>query len=164
VPLAYRRDESGLVLAEEAMDEARLSRALKEIDDRLVLQKERSSAPGGWTYRVLRIWSAEHPPAPVVIWEDDYGNPLPLTSGILDAVHKHLIGFRGNRFYVDEAEHNRRHVEQMEQRLADELEAIREEHLPRLSDRLSVSMSGRLRRRRKDDSPDGPTARTRLDQ
>lgn len=160
--LAYRRDESGLVLAEEAMDEVRLSRALKEIDDRYVLQKERSNAPGGWTYRVLRIWSAEHPPVPVLIWEDEHGNPLPLTSGILDLVQKHHLGLRGNAAYVSEDEHNRRHVERMERRLADEIEAIREEHMGRLTGRHFVAMSGRMRRRRRDNTPDAPKANERL--
>lgn len=162
--LAYRRDESGLVVAERDLsgDEARLSRALKQIDDRLVLQKERHDGPPGWKWRVLRVWSDSHPPTPIVTWTDEFGHPLPLTEGLLDKVRVHMLGFAANRYYVDADEHNRRHVERVEKRLADEHAAIVEEHLPRLSGRTSVSMSGRLRRRRHDPTPDAPLAHERL--
>lgn len=162
--LAYRRDESGLVLAEEAVDEARLSRALKLIDDRLVLQKERFDCPGGWRYRVLRVWSDEHPATHLFWWADEYGTPLPLTSGILDKVHVHLLGFRGNEHYLDEDAHNTRHLEQLDRMRQEAHDATVEEHAARLAGRVSVSMSraadGR-RRLQRDDTPDAPTSRRR---
>ncbi len=156
--LAFRHDQSGLVLAEETADEVRLGRALKEIDQRLVLQKERAAVEGGWHYRVLRLVSDDQPPTLIVGWTDDYGNPLPLTWGLIDRVHKHLLGFRGNDYYVDPDEHNRRRQERLERDLAADLEAIADEHRPRLSGRLSVSMSGRLHRKQRDPTPDAPRA------
>lgn len=160
--LAYRRDDkSGLVLAEEHRDEARLSHALKQIDDRLVLQREKADVEGGWKYRVLRVWSEEHPPTPVLTWTDEYGRPLPLTDGLLDKVKIHMLGFRGNDYYVDADEHNRRHQERIDRQLAADLEAVADEHRGRLSGRLSVSMSGRRRRKRTDRSPDMPLAHER---
>lgn len=160
--LAYRQNESGFVVAEEALDEARLSRALKEIDDRLVLQKERFDGPGGWRYRVLRVWSDEHPAAHLFWWADEYGNPLELTSGILDRTHVHLLGFRGNDYYVDVDTHNEQHLERIEQRRHDLHEAVVEEHAGRLAGRLSVSISTAAdgkRRRQRDETPDAPISR-----
>lgn len=155
---AFRSDDSGLVLAEEHRDEAAVSRALKEIDPRLVLQKERANAEGGWKYKVYRIWSEDQPPTPVLTWTDAYGYPLPLTWGLIDKVKVHYVGFRGNEYYVSEDEHNSRYRAALDKQLKDDLAAITEEHKPRLSGRTTVSMSGKLKRRQRDDSPDAPLA------
>lgn len=155
---AFRSDDSGLILAEQHEDESRVSRALKEIDPRLVLQKEMANAEGGWKYKVLRVWSEDQPPTPVLTWTDAYGYPLPLTWGLIDKVKVHYLGFRGNEYYVSEDEHNKRYQERMDKQLKNDMAAIAEEHKPRLSGRHSVSMSGRMKRRQKDDSPDAPLA------
>lgn len=160
--LAYRNDESGLVVAEHTVDEARLGRALKEIDDRLVLQKERANVEGGWKYRVLRVWSEDHPPTPIITWTDEYGHALPLTWGLIDKVKIHMLGFRGNDFYVDPDDHNRRHQEKLDRQIAADHAAIAAEHRPRLSGRTSVSMSGKIHRRQTDNSPSAPRAHERL--
>ena len=104
--LALRQDGSGLFVAEETRDEQAITAALKAIDPRLALQKERASAEGGWKYKVLRVWSEDQPPTPILTWTDKYGNPLPLTFGLIDKVKIHMLGFRGNDYYVSADEHN----------------------------------------------------------
>jgi len=81
------RTRSGLVLAEEAGDETRLIRALKALDRDLILVKERDEKYEMWVWKVL-VWAGDDRPAvPVLDWrEGGTGRPLPLTSGIVDAV------------------------------------------------------------------------------
>lgn len=160
--LALRQDGSGLFVAEETRDEQAITAALKAIDPRLALQKERASAEGGWKYKVLRVWSEDHPPTPILTWTDAYGKPLPLTDGLIDKVHVHMLGFRGNDYYVSADEHNAKLQAQRDKQKADDLAAIREEHLPRLSGRLSVSMSGKRKRTHHSASPEAPNAHERI--
>lgn len=161
--LAYRQDDSGLVLAESiCRDESQVVAALKEIDPRLALQKERANAEGGWKYRVLRVWSEDQPPTPILTWTDSYGNPLPLTFGLIDKVKIHMLGFRGNDYYVSADEHNAKVQAERDKQRADDLAAIRDEHLPRLSGRLSVSMSGKRQRTHNSASPEAPNAHERI--
>lgn len=160
--LAYRQDESGLFVAETTRDEQAIIAALKQIDPRLALQKERASAEGGWKFKVLRIWSEDHPPTPILTWTDAYGNPLPLTDGLIDKVKIHMLGFRGNDYYVSADEHNAKLKAERDKQRADDLAAIRDEHLPRLSGRLSVSMSGQRKRTHGSASPEAPNAHERI--
>lgn len=155
--LAFRHDDSGLFVAEQTRDEEAVVRALKEIDSRLALQKERSSCPGGWEYRVLRIWSEDQPPTPILTWKQ------PLTNGLIDKVHIHMLGFRGNAHYVSADEHNAKLQAARNKQQADDLAAIRAEHLPRLKGTLSVSMSGKVKNRRgRSASPEMPNAHERI--
>lgn len=154
--LAFRHDDSGLLVAEQTRDEEAVVRALKQIDPRLALQKERANVEGGWKYRVLRIWSEDQPPTPVLTW------PQPLTDGLIDKVHIHMLGFRGNEHYVSADEHNEKLIAQREKQQADDLAAIRAEHLPRLSGRTSVSMSGKRKRTHHSASPEAPNAHERI--
>lgn len=160
--LSFRHDDSGLFVAEQTRDEQAIVKALKEIDPRLALQKERASAEGGWKYKVLRVWSEDQPPTPILTWTDPFGNPLPLTDGIINKVHVHMLGFRGNDYYVSADEHNAKLQAQRDKQARDDLEAIRDEHLPRLSGRLSVSMSGKRKRTRNSASPEAPNAHERI--
>ena len=160
--LAYRQDGSGLLVAEETRDEQSITAALKQIDPRLALQKEPANAEGGWKYKVLRVWSEDHPPTPILTWTDEYGNPLPLTDGLIDKVHIHMLGFRGNDYYVSADEHNARVQAQREKQQKDDLAAIRDEHKGRLSGRLAVSMSGRRQRTHNSSSPEAPNAHERI--
>jgi hypothetical protein len=86
--LVMRETGSGLVLAEQAADEAGLSRALKQLDDRLVLQRHAGDVAGGWVYKVFTIVSDDEPAECVCTGADEYGNPLPLSSGLLDLVQR----------------------------------------------------------------------------
>lgn len=160
--LAYRQDESGLLVAQETRDEQTITRALKQIDPRLALQKEPANAVGGWKYKVLRVWSEDQPPTPILTWTDEYGNPLPLTDGLIDKVHIHMLGFRGNDYYVSADEHNARLSAEREKQQAADMAAIRDEHKGRLSGRTLVSMSGRRQRTHNSSSPEAPNAHERI--
>lgn len=153
--LTHRSTSSGLVLAEEAMDEAALSRALKQIRPDVTLQKRPVDEAKGGTlvYKVVHVESG----LVMFTWTDAHGRPLPLSSGLLDEFQRHQLGAR-NSGLVSDDEHNRRLVEQRERMLAEELAAVREEHMGRLTDRVSVSMAGRHRPRKLGNSPDGPRA------
>jgi hypothetical protein len=85
--LVTSRTRSGLVVAEEAGDEARLSRALKDIDRDLILVRDRDEKYRMWVWKVL-VWAGDDRPAMHVLdWrEGGTGRPFPLTSGIVDAV------------------------------------------------------------------------------
>lgn len=156
------RSDGGIFVAEETRDEQAITAALKQIDPRLALQKEPANAVGGWKYKVLRIWSEDHPPTPILTWTDEYGNPLPLTDGIIDKVHIHMLGFRGNSYYVSADEHNAKLTERREKQHADDLAAVISEHKPRLSGRTSVSMSGKRQRTHHSASPEAPNAHERI--
>lgn len=78
---------SGLVLAEQAGDEAALGRALKDLDRDLILVKDRDEKYQAWVWKVF-VWIGDDRPAIHVLdWRDDHGIPKPLTAGIIDAVN-----------------------------------------------------------------------------
>lgn len=142
--LIERRHESGLVLAEDAMDEAALSRALKRLRPDFSLQKRPVDEENGG----VTVYKVVHVPTGRVAfsWIDDYGRPLPLSSGLLDEFQRHLLGERGNSTLVTEDEHNRRLVEQTRRSLESDSAAIIADHQPRLAGRLSVSLAYRNRK------------------
>jgi hypothetical protein len=92
--LVTEQRPSGLVVARDGMDETSVSRALKRLDGRLCLQKHsRPGAPGGYVYKVVCVVSDTYAPV-VLTWQDDYGRPLPLSSALIDEMHRHLAGAR----------------------------------------------------------------------
>lgn len=105
-----RETGSGLMVAEHSQDEAAISRALKRIDSRLVLQKHPGDVPGGFVYKVLAVVSEDRPPEYVATWADELGNPLPLSTGLVALVESLRKESRGRRG-VDADEANRRLVE-----------------------------------------------------
>jgi hypothetical protein len=133
VTLIQRTHESGLVVAEQAMDEARLQRDLKDFDRRLVLQ---------WRppYYVVVCVVSEHYAPVVATWMDIYGNPLPLSSGLLEKVKAWHVGARNQPETVDEF--NERLRAEIERDRANEDEAIWADHAPYLRrGRVSVSLA-----------------------
>jgi hypothetical protein len=146
VPHVQRLHESGLVLAEESADEAGLSRAIKEIDRRYVLQKN----PDGDRpdlYVVSCIVSEEEPPIRMLAWADDDGTPLPLSSGLVDEVKKWRPEARSRRG-PDADERNRQHRERISRERQEQLAEVTADHRGRVSKgRLTVSMGPRVRLR-----------------
>lgn len=143
--LVTRRHGPGLVIAEEAFDEARLSLALKQIDRRLVLQKHRrDGVEGGWVYKVIQVVSDDYAPV-VFTWMDERGEPLPLSSGLVEELKRHLRGERTD--LVSEDEHNRRLVERG-RRVEEELtRAVVDDHRARVErGRVAVSLAHHNRR------------------
>jgi hypothetical protein len=139
LPLVTRAHESGLVLAEEASDEARLSRAIKQVDDRYVLQRHPASVEGGYVYKVYCIVSEDQPALCILTWSDEKGNPLPLSSGLVEEVKKWRPENRDRRGPNEDARNAQIRAET--QRLREEqLAAISEDHRPKIErGRVSVS-------------------------
>lgn len=133
-----RGTQSGLVLAEEAQDELRLSRALKQIDDKLVLQRHPGNVEGGWVYKVLKVVSEDQPAVRITTWADEYGRPLPLSSGLLDRVKGQMLGARNQ--VEDPDEYNKRLKERREAEKLSALEQVSEEHRAKV-ERGSVTVS-----------------------
>jgi len=90
-------------------------------------------------------------------WMDDYGNPLPLSSGIVDEFQRRQLGARNTGLVSDDV-HNERHRAEIDRERQARVEAIRDEHRTRLDEVVHVSMSGSFKPRKRGDSPDGPRA------
>lgn len=154
--LTTRTHQSGLIVAEDAMDERALTRALQqEVRSDVTLQKrqlDEQHGSGGLVYKVVHIPSGQV----MATWADDHGRPLPLSSGIVEWFKRMQAGARNPA--VDADEWNRRHRAEIEREEQARTEAVRDEHKGRLAGRLSVSMSGRMQRRHTDRGPDGPRA------
>lgn len=132
-------------MAEEAFDEARLGRALREIDRRLVLQRHPGDVPGGWVYKVICIVSDTLAPV-VFTWADDYGNPLPLSSGLIDEFNKQRREVRERLRIPDADEHNeqrQRRLDRVNTANRDEILAEHRARLDRSQTQVSFSDAGK---------------------
>lgn len=143
--MPLRQHGSGLVLAEDALDEARVSHAIKQVDDRYVLQKHPADVEGGWVYKVFCIVSEDQPAVCVLTWSDERGNPLPLSSGLVEEVKKWRPESRGRRG-PDADERNEQLRERNEQHRRDQLAAISFEHKPKVERARSSVSFGPLTR------------------
>lgn len=147
--LVERMHESGLVLAEEGQDEARLQHALEQIDRSLVLQKHRADVGGGWVYKVIQQVSDDYAPV-VFTWCDTFGNPLPLSSGLVEefkGLRKEAAARRG----PDADERNRQLVERTRLQIEADRDAVMADHRARVEKgRVGVGMSTRGRRHYRD--------------
>lgn len=135
-----REHGSGLVLAEDGMDEKTIAASLKELGPWALQKRRRDEAAGG-----VLVYKVVHIPSGMVAftWIDDHCRPLPLSSGLVDEFKRHLLGTRGADTLVDADEHNRRHVERLQQMEQERKEAVWEEWRPRLRDgRVTVQMGG----------------------
>ena len=74
----------GLTVATSSSDYQSVQRAIKEIDDCYMLDD--LSGAGDWV--VLCRRGSEMPPDVVVTWRDENGNPLPLSSGLVEKVKR----------------------------------------------------------------------------
>lgn len=82
-----------------------MRRALKQLDDQLVLLPPGSWAsgdPGPSVYwRVFRHVGGDRPPEHVLTWMDADLEPLPLSMGVVDEVQKHRMDGRNRPADVD---------------------------------------------------------------
>lgn len=78
-----RLHSSGLTLVEDSRDERDIQAELEQIDDRLFLSWEIDR--GRQLYRVLYD-RGDEPPAPIAEWRGSDGEPLPLSSGLVELV------------------------------------------------------------------------------
>ena len=98
----------GLVLAEQAMDESSVRRALKRLDPELRLARDDSE--GAPLYRVFKFMGESSPAAWICDWRGEDGKPLPLTHRLLDKVQGLALGSRAPQ--PDPEAHNQRLREQ----------------------------------------------------
>lgn len=154
--LTTRTGPSGLIVAEQAADERAIGHALQQIRPDVTLQvRPRDEDKGGvLVYKVVHVDSGQV----MFTWMDDRGNPMPLSSSLVDEFQRHQLGAR-NTGLVSDDDHNARHVAEVERERKRRVEAIRDEHRARLEDVAQVSMSGRHRPRKLGNSPDGPRAK-----
>jgi hypothetical protein len=144
---------SGLVVARDAMDEASVTRALKALDGRLVLQKHpRDDAPGGWVYKVICVVSDTYAPV-VFTWMDEHGNSLPLSHALVEAMQERMVGSR-NKLPTSE-EFNAQQKKRLERAADDIREEIIADHKPFLTrNRVGVLFSdAKLKRHRQGGPP-----------
>jgi hypothetical protein len=145
VALITRTTAVGLVLAEHGQDEATVARALKQIDGRLCLQKHPGRVPGGWVYKVFRAWSDDHPADLICTWADEYGNPLPLTMGLVDQVNRLRLDAPNKG--PDADAHNAAHLEAVRKLGRDLEQAVIDDHRAKVErGQVSVSLSERNRK------------------
>lgn len=82
--LVYRR-HGGLLVAEDAADFQAVERALKAFDADLVLNVERRN-DGRPVYDVHKVIASDRPAVFICRWQDERGEPLPLSSALVDLV------------------------------------------------------------------------------
>lgn len=123
--------KSGLVVAEDAPDETGLQRALEQLDPRLVLTREVSRRHGCYVWHVHVNWATDRPAMHVLRWEDEYGVPLPLSSGLLERVRERLAGDPDSAAVADRM--NDAHVARVERDLQEAYEEA-----ARVASRLSA--------------------------
>lgn len=139
--LVMRETGAGLVIAEQSADEASIARALKQIDSRLVLQKHPAEIRGGWVYKVFAIVSDDQPAEAVCTWADEYGNPLELSSGLVDLVNRLRPDARSRRG-PDSDERNAAHREQLQRAREEDAERVNEDHRAKIErGRVTVSLA-----------------------
>jgi hypothetical protein len=138
--------ESGLVLVEESRDEAGLRRALKQIDSRLRLLSPEQMFPGTPTgyWRVVCQWSNDAPAAPILTWMTTFGDPLPLSSRLLDEVNRHRMDAPGGSFGKAADERNADLVASVQKQREDDVAALHDEYEPYLArERVGVAVGAR---------------------
>lgn len=121
-----RHSELGLTLVETRGSEAQLQRALKEVDDRLVLQRHPANVEGGFVYKVFEIVSEDVPAECITTWTDVYGRPIPLSSGLIEQVKSQRLGARNQG--VDADTHNARLEAENDLKRVEAAEAVVETH------------------------------------
>lgn len=134
----------GLFVAEHASDEQTIQAALRKVDPDLVLTWEVDEHHGCRRWEVLKVVSRDRPAALVLIWMDDYGRPLPLSSSLVDRVKQ--ARFQQN---LSRAEDHNANLLAESERDSDAgiLEVIRE-NLPRVQGKkMSVLHRGQHLRR-----------------
>lgn len=145
--LVTREVTPGLLVAEHGVGEARLQHDLEEIDPRFVLQKHPGEVAGGWVYKVFQIVSDDQPAICVFTWADAYGNPLPLSSGLVEEFKKWLPEARARRG-PNADEYNAALQEERRRDQQAQTDAILGEHRARIEKgRVTVGMSTRQRNR-----------------
>jgi hypothetical protein len=136
--LTLRESSPGLLVAEQGWDFDTVARSLKEIDRSLVLQYR---AP---FYVVVKIVNDHEAPV-VFTWMTRKGEPLPLSSGLVEEFKRHRPDAPNQGPSIDER--NAAHLAALEADRERESEAIIDDHRARVErGRVSVSLAHHDRR------------------
>lgn len=126
-----------------AMDERAIDRELKKRDPNLFLDRE---IWGGQLVYAVRLMGEEHEPIWHMYWHDGFGNPLPLSSGIIDK----LDSLRREHRHETPGEANQRRDERLQAEALEDYGDAARELLPRIGSKRSwarkVSTPERARR------------------
>lgn len=134
----YSRSDSGLVLAEHGMDEAAVSRALRQHDNDLRLVRGYDLDREVFFWKVYRYNGPDRPADFILAWANEEGEPLPLSTRLVDEVQRHDRGMRGD--FVSADEHNRRLREERHKDYLRDAEAIVQEFSAKLDGKKMVPL------------------------
>lgn len=145
--LTYRQHESGLLLAE---GETAIAEALWEYDRNLKLRSSKDAAGREW-WSVRAHVGGDVPDRFVCAWIDEAGNPLPLSSGILDLVKQ--LDPNTRSVYLDEDAREQQRREETEKTADQRAEDLIDDHIwkhgrPVLPRSVSLRMARDKRRAR----------------
>lgn len=104
MPLVYDHNPTGLVVAREGAGESSVRHALKQHDQRLMLDYAIDTDWGKKVWQVLCKTGSDTPPAVVCRWRDEQtGEPLELSHGLVDHVKRLDVNGRGRQIEADAA-------------------------------------------------------------
>jgi hypothetical protein len=145
VPLVHHETPSGLVVATQASDETSVRRALKQFDDRLMLDKMIDPDWGRIVWQVLCRVAADQPPRVVFRWRGPDGEPLPLSHGLVEQAKRLHVASRAPR--EDPAAANDRLRARHEEAAGEEIEFYAAELVERVKGKKSHLLPRGLHRR-----------------
>ena len=131
-----QRERGGLTVLEQSMDAQAIQRALKAIDDDLILLPPDDYRGPYWkVYQHISDWQDA---VCIFTWMDEAGNPLPLSSGLVNEVDK--LRRDGRNKGLDADAHNAQRELLVEAEKAERGQAVVEEHRAKVErGRSSVS-------------------------
>lgn len=142
--MQYLETNSGLAVPLTGVDEASVSRALREHDDTLRLVPQDSDTYGRRIYRVARIVGGDRPVEWVVTWRTREGDALPLSHRLVEKVKELDLNSR-NR--VDDPDELNAALRSEQQRDFDrEMENLKEDWLMKSRPILPRSQALRMSR------------------
>jgi hypothetical protein len=118
-----------------AADERAVERELQQLDDRLFLTFEIEG--GRQVYRVMCEYAGDHF-APVCDWRDEKGQPLPLSSSLVELVRS--LRPRGGVAVQESIAANERLQAQVEADSERDIDEIVADMAPRISDKRSACL------------------------
>lgn len=131
-----QRERGGLTVLERSMDAQAIQRALKALDDALILLPPDDYRGPYWkVYQHVSDWQDA---VCVYTHMDEAGNPLPLSSGLVNEVDR--LRKDGRNKGLDADQHNAQRELQIEAEKAERGQAVVEEHRAKVErGRSSVS-------------------------
>ena len=129
---SYLDKRSGLQVVEYGNDEAGIQRELSRYDDTLILDREPNQEHGCWQWFVVKQ-RGDQDAIRICTWQDEYGNPLPLSSRLVDHVNALREGSRAPQ--ADPLTHNDRLIADANQEASEAVDELSRELVTRLRGR-----------------------------